>query len=290
VKSRCEASGESAGAVSRRRWLAAAAGACVWPGMVSAQGSGGRLDRIRERGSLVVGMYQEMPPFHVDGRGIDVELGRALAQAMDLKFSALPFQAGENMNDDLRNMVWKGHYLGWGPADVLLHVPVDRQLTQANPQVQVVAPYYRERVLLALDKRKLGKADSLADLQGLSVAVAGQSLPGWLLAGAEGGVLQAHLTTAFPDGAAAAKALLDGKADAASGLASELEAVLAGDPRFSLQPLPSPRAPRDGWAIGCAVRQDAGELAAALQQGMQTLQASGRLQAIFAAEHVSWHL
>jgi ABC-type amino acid transport substrate-binding protein len=167
---------------------------------------------------------------------------------------------------------------------------LDRQLTQANPQVQVVAPYYRERVLLALDKRKLGKADSLADLQGLSVAVAGQSLPGWLLAGAEGGVLKEHLTTAFPDGAAAAKALLDGKADAASGLASELEAVLAGDPRFSLQPLPSPRAPRDGWAVGCAVRQDAGELAAALQQGMQTLQASGRLQAIFAAEHVSWHL
>jgi ABC-type amino acid transport substrate-binding protein len=192
----------------------------------------------------------------------------------------LPFQAGENMNDDLRNMVWKGHYLGWGPADVLLHVPMDRQLTQANPQVQVIAPYYRERVVLALDKRKLGKADSLAELQGLSVAVAGQSLAGWLLAGAEGGVLKDRLTTAFPDGAAAAKALVDGQADAASGLASE----------FVLQPLPSPRAPRDGWAVGCAVRQDASELAAALQQAMQTLQASGRLQAIFTAGHVSWHL
>jgi ABC-type amino acid transport substrate-binding protein len=270
--------------------LAAAAGACLLPSAALAQGSGGKLERIRERGSLVVGLYHEMPPFHVDGRGIDVELGRALAAEMGLKFTPLPFQAGENMNDDLRNMVWKGHYLGWGPADVLLHVPMDRQLAQANPQVQVIAPYYRERVLLALDKRKLGKADSLAELQGLSVAVAGQSLAGWLLAGAEGGVLKERLATAFPDGAAAAKALLDGQADAASGLASELEAVLAGDPRFALQPLPSPRAPRDGWAVGCAVRQDAGELAAALQQAMQTLQASGRLQAIFTAGHVSWHL
>jgi ABC-type amino acid transport substrate-binding protein len=282
VRSRCE--------LTRRRWLAAAAGACLSPALASAQGSGGRLDRIRERGSLVVGLYHEMPPFHVDGRGIDVEVGRALAAEMGLRFTPLPFQAGENMNDDLRNMVWKGHYLGWGPADVLLHVPMDRQLTQANPQVQVIAPYYRERVLLALDKRKLGKADSLGDLKGMSVAVAGQSLAGWLLAGAEGGVLKDRLTTAFPDGAEAAKALLEGRADAASGLASELEAALAGDPRFVLQPLPTPRAPREGWAVGCAVRQDAGELAAALQQAMQTLQASGRLQAIFKAEHVSWHL
>jgi ABC-type amino acid transport substrate-binding protein len=282
VRSRCD--------LARRQWLTAAAGLCMAPAAVLAQGSGGKLDRIRERGSLVVGLYHEMPPFHVDGRGIDVELGRALATEMGLKFTPLPFQAGENMNDDLRNMVWKGHYLGWGPADVLLHVPMDRQLTQANPQVQVIAPYYRERVVLALDKRKLGKADSLAELQGLSVAVAGQSLAGWLLAGAEGGVLKDRLTTAFPDGAAAAKALVDGQADAASGLASELEAVLAGDARFVLQPLPSPRAPRDGWAVGCAVRQDASELAAALQQAMQTLQASGRLQAIFTAGHVSWHL
>ena len=285
MKSRCDRS-----ALSRRHWLAAAAGACLCPAVAFAEAGAGRLDRIRERGSLVVGLYQEMPPFHVDGRGIDVEVGRALAAEMGLKFAPLPFQAGENMNDDLRNMVWKGHYLGWGPADVLLHVPMDRQLTQANPQVQVVAPYFRERVLLALDKGKLGKADSLGELQGLRVAVAGQSLAGWLLAGAEGGVLKDRLVTAFPDGAVAAQALLDGQADAASGLASELEAVLAGDPRFVLQPLPSPRAPRDGWAVGCAVRQDAGELAAALQQAMQTLQASGRLQAIFTAGHVSWHL
>ena len=60
--------------------------------------------------------------------GIDVELGRALAEALGVKFSALPFAAGENMDDDLRHMVWRGHYLGFGPADVLLHVPVDRPL------------------------------------------------------------------------------------------------------------------------------------------------------------------
>ena len=42
----------------------------------------------------------------------------------------------ENMNDDLRNMVWKGHYLGYGPADVMLHVPVDNRLMAENDKVQ----------------------------------------------------------------------------------------------------------------------------------------------------------
>lgn len=272
----------------RRRALltaaAAAAGAVLLPPAVRAEA--GSLARIRERGSLLVGLYQEMAPFHHGGRGIDVDLGRALARAMGLKFSALPFQAGESMSDDLRNMVWKGHYLGWGPADVLLHVPVERALAQANPQVMVMAPYYRERVVLAVLREQIGTVQALPDLQGHPVAVAGQSMAGWLLAGA----LTSDLRTAFADGCGAAQALRDGQVHAAAGLASELESVLQGDPRFALQPLPSPRVPPGGWAVGCAVRSGADDLAAALQEAMQSLQASGRLKELFAAQHVGWHL
>lgn len=288
MKSRCEMTTPRSGLhlATRRACLLAAAGAALAPAAAFAQGSAGNLARIRERGSLLVGLYQEMPPFHVDGHGIDVELGRAIAAAMALKFSPMPFQAGENMGDDLRNMVWKGHYLGWGPADVLLHVPVERALMQANPQVTVIAPYYRERVVLATRVEQLGKVENLAELQGHPVAVAGQSLAGWLLAGA----VKEGLVTAFADGVGAAQALRDGQVHAAAGLASELECVLAGDARFALQPLPSPRVPPAGWAIGCAVRQGADELAAALQQAVQSLQTNGRLAAIFAEQRVSWHL
>jgi ABC-type amino acid transport substrate-binding protein len=288
VKSRSDAACD----LDRRRWLGAATALGV-TGLASAlhaQPGPGRLARIRERGSLIVGLYNEMPPFHVRGKGIDVELGRALATQMGLKFSPLPFEAGENMGDDLRNMVWKGHYLGWGPADVLLHVPLERPLMAANPQVQVVAPYYRERVMLAVDVAKLPRVQSLADLQGLRVAVCGQSLAGWLLAGAEGGVLKDKLVTALPDGVAAAQQLAEGQADAVAGLASELESVLAGDARWRLQPLPSPRLPGDGWAVACAVRADANDLAEALQEAMQALQADGRLQALFKQGKVAWRL
>lgn len=246
--------------------------------------------KIQQRGSLVVALYQDMPPFHDQGRGIDADLGRALAGELGLGFSALPFAAGESMGDDLRNMVWKGHYLGWGPADVLLHVPLDAPLLRDNPQVQVVAPYYRERVMIAVDRRKLPVIESLAQLRAQPVAVAGQSLAGWLMLGAQDGILRESLITHLPDGVAAARALQRGEVVAAAGLASELQCVLAGDDRFALQPLPSPRAPRDGWAVGCAVRKDATELAFALQKTMQSLQASGKLRAIFDAQHVAWTL
>jgi len=246
------------------------------------------LSKVKSRGSLVVGLYKDMPPFHADGAGIDVELGRALAESLGVAFSPLPFPADENMGDDLRNMVWKGHYLGYGPADVLLHVPVDRPLMEANPQVRVFAPYWRERVMIARNVEQLPALDSLAALAGKAVAVPGQSLAGWLLIGAEGGALRDSLSTKWNDGVEAAKALQRGEVLAAAGLASELQAVLRGDARFVIEPLPSPRAPRDGWAVGMAVKKDATELAQALQGAVNQLAGSGRLAEIFAKANLAW--
>jgi len=246
------------------------------------------LAKVKSRGSLVVGLYKDMPPFHADGAGIDVELGRALAESLGVAFSPLPFPADENMGDDLRNMVWKGHYLGYGPADVLLHVPVDRPLMEANPQVRVFAPYWRERVMIARNVEQLPALDSLAALAGKAVAVPGQSLAGWLLIGAEGGVLRDSLSTKWNDGVEAARALQRGDVLAAAGLASELQAVLRGDARFAIEPLPSPRAPRDGWAVGMAVKKDATELAQALQGAVNQLAGNGRLAEIFARANLAW--
>lgn len=246
------------------------------------------LAKIRERGTLSVGLYKDMPPFHADGRGIDVELGRALAEALGLGFAPLPFPADENMNDDLRNMVWRGHYLGYGPADVLLHVPVDRPLMEANPQVSIFAPYWRERVAIARRVDALPVLESLAEVGTRRVAVPGQSLAGWLLLGAEGGALRPNLVTQWKDGTEAAAALQRGEVPLAAGLVSELESVLRGDARFAVQPLPSPRAPREGWAVGMAVRRDATELAQALQSALDELGRSGRLAAIFGRANVGW--
>jgi ABC-type amino acid transport substrate-binding protein len=273
---------------SRRRLLgglAAAGLSSLWP---AGSAVAAPLDKVRERGTLIVGVYNDMPPFHVAGAGIDIDLARALAAALDLKLSLLPFNADENMNDDLRNMVWKGHYLGYGPADVLMHVPVDRPLIEANPQVQIFAPYYREKVALARSLERLPELDSLRPLSGQKVAVPGQTLAGWLLLGADGGAYKDQLSTQWKDGTECARALQRGECAVAAGLASELESVLRGDPRFAIAPMPSARAPREGWAAGLAVKKDSADLAAALQQAVNQLGQSGQLGEIFSRHNVSW--
>ncbi len=273
---------------SRRVWLAGAAAlAAAGPLRAVHAQEKTALQRVRERGTLVVGVYNDMPPFNRGGQGIDVALAGALAQAMGLRLSLLPFNAGEDMNDDLRAMVWRGHYLGFGPADVLLHVPVDRPLMAGNPQVEIFGPYYRERVMVARDLAKVPRMDSLDDFAGQKIAVPGQSLAGWLLIGSEGGKYREQLVTTWKDGAQAAQSLQRGEVAAAAGHASELESVLAGDARFAIEPLPLPRM-RDGWPIGLAVKKEADDLAQALQAAMNQLADSGELGRLFAAAKVGW--
>jgi ABC-type amino acid transport substrate-binding protein len=245
------------------------------------------LERIRARGRLVVAVYQDMPPFSIGGEGVDVDLARALAKALGLELSLLPFAAGENMDDDLRNMVWRGHYLGHGPADVLLHVPVDAPLMRNNPRVAIFAPYYRERLVMARDAKRVPKAESRADFGGQKVAVAGQSLAGWLMIGADGGAWREQLVTTSKDGAAAARALLQGEVAAAAGLMSEIESVVGGDARFVIEPLPVPRM-RDGWVVGCAVKKESTDLVQAVQGAIATLAGNGELARIFAKAKLSW--
>lgn len=271
--------------MKRRSWLAAAAAATLGVSGLPARAQA--LAGLRTRGKLTVAVYNDMPPFNVNGKGIDVALGAALAKAMGLELSLLPFPADDSMNDDLRNMVWKGHYLGYGPADLMLHVPVDRPLMQDNPKVRIFAPYYRERVVIARDLSQVPQMDSLDAFGTRPIAVPGQTLAGWLLIGAEHGRYRQQLLTSYKDGTEAATALAQGQAVAAAGEQSELESVLGGDARFAIEPLPLPQA-RQGWVVGCAVKSEATDLAQAVQLAMNGLAASGEIKRIFAAGKVNW--
>jgi len=142
--------------------------------------------------------------------------------------------------------------------------------------------------VLARQLDRLPQLDALSALGDAKVAVPGQTLAGWLMIGADGGAYRNQLNTQWKDGAEAAGALQRGEVAAAAGLASEIESVLRGDPRFAIAPLPSPRAQRNGWAVGMAVKKDATDLALALQAGINDLAASGRLRKVFEGANVAW--
>jgi ABC-type amino acid transport substrate-binding protein len=234
----------------------------------------------REAGILKVAVYNELAPFSDKGQGIDADLAAALASRLGMKLGLLPFSAGDDLGDDLRNMVWKGHYLGYGPADVMLHVPLDRMLMNANPQVTIFAPYHVETVRLVRSARSIPSFDSTEALAGKRIGVEKVSLAGMVMLGEGNGRYrdQVHI---YPTAIEALQHLKGGELDAVLATRSEIESVMRGDPAFPVQEVPFERLPRAGWAIGMAVRKDHEELARRLQAALNEMAAGGELAAIF---------
>lgn len=242
-------------------------------------------NKIRDTGALKVAVYNEFAPFSDKGAGIDVDLAQALAGKLGLRLSLMPFPADEEVADDLRHMVWKGHYLGYGPADVMLHVPVDQQLIAANPQVRIFAPYYVETLRLARRVASIPEFRGIEALAGKRIGVEKVSIAGMLMLGEGDGRFREQVSI-FPSAGQALAALKAGALDAVLAKRSEIEAALRGDPAFALDEVAFQRLPRGGWAVGMAVRKDNEELGRRLQAAMNELAASGELAALLARHGV----
>jgi ABC-type amino acid transport substrate-binding protein len=272
--------------VSRRTAVAALLGAGLAPAWAQTELTD--LAKIRASGALKVAVYKDNAPFS-DGpanavAGLDVSIAEALARAMGLKLALLPFDAGENMNDDLRNMVWRGHYLGYGPADVMMQVPVDRVLMQRNRQVLVLAPYMRQQIVLAHDTQRLADVQRAEDLKGLPLAAERGTGAASALMGFGGGALRDQVSI-YNTGEEAVRAVIEGKAAGAYVMRAQAESTLfrarVAPGKVRLTPLPLPGVPDTGWTVGMAIKSEHKELGQALETALGQLRGSGELLAIF---------
>jgi len=273
----------------RRHWLSAAA--AVTLGLTAGVGHAQELfdlDKVRANGVLKVALYKDNAPYS-DGNaqgmtGVDVALAQALASEMGLKLSLLPFDAGENMNDDLRNMVWKGHYLGYGPADVMLHVPVDKFLMVENKQALIFAPYSREVLVMFHALDRLPSVQSGNDLKDLPLAAEKASGAASTLIGFGGGRLRDKVSL-FATGIEAASAVIRGEAVAAYVSRAQAETALKASGRlasgYGLTQMTLPGLADNGWPIGMAVKASNKALATAIETALQKLRADGRLLAMY---------
>ncbi|MDY0055030.1 MAG: transporter substrate-binding domain-containing protein [Methyloversatilis sp.] len=242
---------------------------------------------VKKSGLLRVAFYKDFAPFSNEGKGSDVDIAAALAARMGLKMSPMFFDADENMGDDLRNMVWKGHYMGYGPADMMMHAPVDREYMARQDKVEFLAPYHRERYAIAYDRRRVDNLETMAPFEKLPCGVVVDTLPDSLMLSADGGRYRSQLKH-YKTLAEAMAALRSGEVAGVMALQGELEGAVAGDANFPVGPAPIALLNTRQWPVGIAIRKGEQQLGRAIMEAMNALVADGEIERIMARHNIKW--
>lgn len=238
-------------------------------------------EQIKQSGRLHVAVYRDYAPFADDGQGIDVDVARAIAAKLGLAAEVKAYPDADSVDGDLRNIVWRGHPL-WRErlADVMMHVPVDPRLQAKAEQVLIVAPYFRERLVVARNRSAIPQLVTLEVFSREKIAVQAETAEDAFLTTAFGGLLREQVVH-FGSTMDAAAALRRGEVAAAMGRQTHLEAGLGGASGFEIAPVATPGLNVATWDLGLAVKADATELAEALEKAVAELRADGTLARIF---------
>jgi polar amino acid transport system substrate-binding protein len=250
---------------------------------------GDTLDAITARGTLVVGVYEDFAPYsYVENgevRGTDVEIAKLIAEALGVKAEVQVRRADESVDADLRNNVWRGPVTEQGNVvNVMLHMPIDRELALRNDMVVMGGGYASERTVLSWSKSQLGDIPTMADFTEYKIAVENDSIADFYLGGMAGGAIVKNILHQ-PDLARAAKLMLDGEAAAVMGPMAQIEYELqkAGERRknFGIGKTAPAGLAQGNWSYGFAVRMNYRDLYYAIEQALATAVTDGRIKAIY---------
>ncbi|MGB4064785.1 MAG: transporter substrate-binding domain-containing protein [Azonexus sp.] len=275
----------------RRLWLKALA---TLPMVAALPALADGLETIRQRGRLRVAVYNDFPPYSMaGGKGIDADVARAIAAKLGLTAEVVGYNADEDMNDDLRNMVWKGHYLGTQPSDVMMHVPVDEYLARSNDKVRIFGAYHVETLALARNPERVPKplsgsaAVALEIFTREKIGVETASLADSFLLGVLNGRLRENVVH-FKTVAEAAKGMADGKVAAVLAPRAELEAATKGQGNLVLESPKFAELKIDSWPLGMAVKVEDQALAEAIGGALVALKNDGTIADIFKRNGISY--
>jgi ABC-type amino acid transport substrate-binding protein len=240
-------------------------------------------DQIVERGWILFGVYEDFRPYSWDDngtlRGIDVDLGRLIGEALGVEARFRAVGADETVDDDLRNNVWKGHYIGGKVVNVMLHVPYNRELALRNELVVMNGQYFNERVAIAFRQDVYTENPPVpAYFRYDKVAVENDSISDFYLSTLAGGQIVPNMVRfARPEDAMAA--LNEGQVPAVMGARSQLEFGADEGVRVYTPPLPGLAVGE--WTLGMAVRHTYRQLGYAVDDAVRAAVEDGRVEAIF---------
>lgn len=250
-----------------------------------AQDIGRKFDTIIEDGWIEFAVYENYAPWSYEEKGkavgVDVEIGRLVAKALGIEAKFRLVAAGENLEADLLNYVWKGAVVGGRVSDVMLHVPYDSALVCRIEQVTFTGRYTKENIAIAYrasDYEEKGPTPPVFRFD--AVAVENDSIADFYLTSLIGPVDKIHR---FRSTAAAVDGLAAGDTKAAMGPRAELEAALARHKESGLKTHSPPLVgfARSSWTVGVGVNFQHKDLAYAVDEAIENALASGEIERIF---------
>lgn len=251
-----------------------------------AQDVGRTFDRIVEEGWIEFAVYEDYAPWSYEEKGkaagVDIEIGRLIATALGVEARFRLVAAGENLEADLLNYVWKGAVVGGHVSDLMLHVPYDSALVCRIEQVVFTGQYATENIAIAYRAADYEeKAPTPPFFRFDPVAVENDSIADFYLTSLIGSVDKIHR---YRSTAAAMDGLAGGETKAAMGPRAELEAGLARHPQGGLAVHSPPLVgfARGSWTIGVGVNFQHRDLAYAVDEAIANALAEGEIAGIFA--------
>ncbi|UTW13422.1 substrate-binding periplasmic protein [Marinobacterium rhizophilum] len=245
-------------------------------------------DDVIASGYVRIGLYRDFPPYSYLDRGepagVDVEIGKRIARGLGVRFEPHWITPDENLEDDLRNNVWKGHYLDKNDeqplvlkrlADVMMRVPYDRDYSYMrdstgeviNEQVVMFGPYQSESWQVAYDSEKIDRVSTMAVFQYHSIGVEVDSLPAFYLTSGFQGRMREH-TRHFASVPEAFAAMRRGEVDAVMGMRGEIDQQLAqvASGRYRLAENGFPSMGKQSWDLGMAIKHSNRQLGYAVEE------------------------
>lgn len=242
------------------------------------------LDTIMERGWIDIALFEDFPPYSYleagKPTGVDVEIGALIAESLGVEPRFRLVSAGENLQQDLRNWVWKGPVVGGRVANVMMHVPYDSNFTCRVEQVVFTGQYAAETIAIAYSEAAYPDDDKPvpAYFRFDTVGVENDTIADFYLSAFPGGQLTPNMHR-FPTTAAAMDALAAGEVMAVMGPRAQLEAGMQDGIGLHQPPLPGFALSR--WTLGVAVNFRYRALGYAVDDAIYAGLADGRIPAIY---------
>lgn len=252
-------------------------------------------DDIIKSNEIIVAVYNDFAPFSYQengqAKGLDIEIAKHIAQQLGVSLTFRWMTADETVEDDLRNNLWKGHYLKRSVADLMLRVPYDKAYTElrddigerVHAQVHMFAPYHTESWKIAFNNKKIDHVSTMAVFQYHDIGVEIDSIPQFYLMSVFNGRMR-NKTKQFASLPLAISALQAQKVDAVMGLRTQVSFYQhqLASPQFQLAANAFPMIGKQQWDIGMAVKNDYRQLGYVIADIVEAMIKQGLMQNIFA--------